>query len=255
MQITFFKNEEHFTRHASLICFNSNVKGAEQSRTLRLGWVVVGLSVVLFGMYLWFDRSAISQRNWQILFASLVVVPVHEFLHAFYLWMTGRKVKAIRFFPPKSRSTDRAVIAYVMHALSAFKRYERALCYLFPLIWLTGLPLVLALFLPSLRVILLYLSLLNMSVSMFDVEDAFNLLFLPKGAVEIYGMWITVMSNEPITMHLFELPVNSDEIIHRTYRYERDMLNEVIPAEMDDKVKATFAEFRKQFNLPETTES
>lgn len=150
-----------------------------------------------------------------IVFMAIVILclPIHELCHALFCWITGRKVERIFFFPYKDVFSTPA--AYVKPVFGVWNQTQVVLWSLFPLLLLSVAPALVSVFIPSLRMGLTFLSLLNLSVSNFDVIDILCFLKLPRNCLH-FGSFILMAkeADKPIIIHQLSVTPEPNRIDH-----------------------------------------
>lgn len=247
MKIVFFKNESHFHPHLSYTWEN-----AEQvhlnSKLQNLKKIFIFLLAVPFFAFLFFNQKELSSK-WLLLIAiSLLCLPIHELCHALFCWISGRKVERISFFPYKRIFSK--VSGYVKPAFSVWNKYQAILFVAFPVIILSFIPAILAIFIAPLRPWLLYLSLSNISVSYSDIVDIICLFKLPPNALYLVDIILTVKEvDKPTIIHQLSVTPKLDKIHHKCFEYSNGRLTEKEhPAETVETRKLK-QEFINQFDL------
>ena len=247
MKIVFFKNESHFHPRLSYTWEN-----AEQvhlnSKLQNLKKIFIFLLAVPFFAFLFFNQKELSSK-WLLLIAiSLLCLPIHELCHALFCWISGRKVERISFFPYKRIFSK--VSGYVKPAFSVWNKYQAILFVAFPVIILSFIPAILAIFIAPLRLWLLYLSLSNISVSYSDIVDIICLFKLPPNALYLVDIILTVKEvDKPIIIHQLSVTPKLDKIHHKCFEYFNGRLTKIeCPSETVETIRLK-QEFIKQFNL------
>ena len=247
MKIVFFKNESHFHPRLSYTWEN-----AEQvhlnSKLQNLKKIFIFLLAVPFIAFLFVNQKELSSKWLLILAISLLGLPIHELCHALFCWISGRKVERICFFPYK-RIFSKAG-AYVKPTFSAWNKYQAILLVSFPIIILSIIPAILAIFIAPLRLWVLYLSLLNISVSSSDIVDIICLFKLPPNALYLVDIILTVKEvDKPIIIHQLSVTPKLDKIHHKCFEYFNGRLTKIeCPSETVETIRLK-QEFIKQFNL------
>ena len=247
MKIVFFKNESHFHPRLSYTWEN-----AEQvhlnSKLQNLKNSFIFLLAIPFIVFLFVKIDELSSK-WLLLIAiSLLCLPIHELCHALFCWISGRKVERISFFPYKRIFSK--VSGYVKPAFSVWNKYQAILFVAFPVIILSFIPAILAIFIAPLRPWLLYLSLSNISVSYSDIVDIICLFKLPPNALYLVDIILTVKEvDKPIIIHQLSVTPKLDKIHHKCFEYSNGRLTEKEhPAETVETRKLK-QEFINQFDL------
>ena len=246
MKIVFFKNESHFHPRLSYTWEN-----AEQvhlnSKLQNLKKIFIFLLAVPFFAFLFFNQKEFSSK-WLLLIAiSLLCLPIHELCHALFCWISGRKVERICFFPYKRIFS---ISAYVKPAFSVWNKYQAILFVAFPVIILSFIPAILAIFIATLRPWLLYLSLSNISASYSDIVDIICFFKLPQNALYLMDVILKVKDKDkPVIIHQLSVTPKLDKICHKCFEYCNGRLTEKEdPAETVETRKLK-QEFINQFDL------
>ena len=255
MKITYRKNESHdYSRLSYLLQGGDWLHDRKQAPTVfRYVWCVVWLVAAVAWALL--HARALRDHVYLLAVFALLLLPVHELCHALFLWLTGRKVYAIRFYPyPGKRNMPSA---YVIADLTILSRTEKLLLSAFPLLLLTVLPAAVALLCPPLRIWLLWISFCNAADSCFDAQNILGYLFLPRNARCIGGVWCVLREGEDVILRRLRIKPGATRLseVERTdFRAEGKCLTE-IPAEGDGRnadgygIPELLEEFRQQFNL------
>ena len=247
MKIYFFKNESHFHprisytfENAELIRMDDKIQNLKKCST----WLFM-LPLLIFTFVFLKDLGS----NVTILIAIWIFgLPAHELCHALFCWITGRAVERICFFPYKRVSS--VPVAYVKTAFGVWNRIQVLLFSSFPLILLSLLPALLAVFIPPLRMWLIFLSLYNLSISSLDIIDIICLLKLPKNCLDFGDIILTAKgADKPIIIHQLSVTPKLDKIDHICFQYANNELTEIDPAPESSEVITLKQEFIKQFNF------
>lgn len=247
MKIVFFKNESHFYPRLSYTWEN-----AEQvhlnSKLQNLKKLFILLLAIPFVAFLFINLKELSHKWLLLLAISFLCLPTHELFHALFCWISGRKVERICFFPYKQIFYKEN--AYVKPTFSVWNKYQAILLSSFPIITLSIIPAILAIFIAPLRFWLLYLSLLNILVSSFDIIDIICLFKLSPNALYLVDIILTVKeTDKPVIIHQLSVTPKLDKIHHKCFEYFNGRLTE--KEQPDDTVETIRLkqEFIKQFNL------
>ena len=247
MKIVFFKNESHFHPRLSYTWEN-----AEQvhlnSKLQNLKKIFILLLAIPFIAFLFVNQKEFSSKWILLLAISLLCLPIHELCHALFCWISGRKVERISFFPYKQIFSKAG--GYVKPAFGVWNKYQAILLVSFPTIMLSIIPAILAIFIASLRLWLLYLSLLNISVSYSDIVDIICLFKLPPNALYLVDIILTVKeTDKPIIIHQLSVTPKLDKIHHKCFDYFNGRLTKIeCPPETVETIRLK-QEIIKQFNL------
>ena len=176
MKITFFKNESHFYKKRHI--FWDHAQKAEKKSLFRYIAMLLSLGAILI-----LNLTSLGQRavSW------LLILPIHELCHALFCLLSGSKVERICFLPYKNIFK---AIAYVQPKFDVWSKRRWALFIAFPLLLLTVLPILLALFLQEQRFNLYSIALINLVISYRDVEGLLNLFVLPKNTICAGTLWL-----------------------------------------------------------------
>ena len=247
MKLVFFKKESHFHPRLSYTWEN-----AEQvhlnSKLQNLKNSFIFLLAIPFIAFLFVNQKELSSKWLLLLAISLLCLPIHELCHALFCWISGRKVERISFFPYKRIFSK--VGGYVKPAFSVWNKYQAILFVAFPVIILSFIPAILAIFIAPLRPWLLYLSLSNISVSYSDIVDIICLFKLPPNALYLVDIILTVKEvDKPTIIHQLSVTPKLDKIHHKCFEYSNGRLTEKEhPAETVETRKLK-QEFINQFDL------
>lgn len=252
MKITFLKNETHFYprisytwENAEKVNFTSEFQGLKK-------YSIMWLFLLPMPVFVIFCSQKIVKNYWFfVTFIAIIVLclPLHELCHALFCWISGRKVERICFFPYKNLFFRPA--AYVKPVFGAWNKKQAIFLILFPFILLSFVPAILAIFISNLRFWLLFLSLLNISVSGIDIIDALYLSGLPKNCLYFFdGFALTVKDNDkPIIIHQLSITPELDKVNHRCFEYFNGRLTEKHQVHESAEVTKLRLEFVQQFNL------
>lgn len=247
MKIIFFKNESHFHPRTSYTVENAEIVSLNQktqSLKKQSRWLfMLPLLVFTFVFY----KNLVS--NSSVLIPIVILcLPIHELCHALFCWITRRKVERIVFFPYKRIFS--ALTAYVKPAFGVWNKTQVVMCSLFPLLLLSFVPAWLAVFIPSLRMWMIFLSLFNLSVSNLDIINIVCFLQLPKNCLHFGDFIITVKEvDKPIIIHRLSVTPKLDKIDHICFQYANNKLTEINPAPESSEVSKLRQEFVQQFNI------
>jgi hypothetical protein len=247
MKLVFFKNESHFHprlsytwENAEQIYFNPKLQNVKKIFALLLA--------IPFIAFLFVNQKELSSKWLLLLAMSLLCLPTHELCHALFCWISGRNVERICFFPYKQIFSKAA--GYVKPTFGVWNKYQAILLVSFPIIILSIIPAILAIFIAPLRLWVLYLSLLNISVSCSDIIDIICLFKLPPNALYLVDIILTVKeTDKPVIIHQLFVTSKLDKIHHKCFEYFNGRLTEKEqPAETVETMKLK-QEFIKQFDL------
>ena len=247
MKIVFFKNESHFHPRLSYTWEN-----AEQvhlnSKLQNLKKIFIFLLAVPCIAFLFVNQKEFSSKWILLLTISLLCLPIHELCHALFCWISGRKVERISFFPYKRIFSK--VGGYVKPTFGVWNKYQAILFVAFPVIILSFIPAILAIFIAPLRLWLLYLSLSNISVSYSDIVDIICFFKLPPNALYLVDIILTVKEvDKPIIIHQLSVTPKLDKIHHKCFEYFNGRLTKIeCPSETVETIRLK-QEIIKQFNL------
>jgi len=247
LKIVFFKNESHFHPRLSYTWEN-----AEQvhlnSKLQNLKKIFILLLAIPFIVFLFVNQKEFSSKWLLLLAISLLCLPIHELCHALFCWISGRKVERISFFPYKRIFSK--VGGYVKPAFGVWNKYQAILFVAFPVIILSFIPAILAIFIATLRPWLLYLSLSNISVSYSDIVDIICLFKLPPDTLYLVDIMLNVKEKDkPVIIHQLFVTSKLDKIHHKCFEYLNGRLTEKEhPAETVETMKLK-QEFMNQFDF------
>lgn len=221
MKITFFKNENHFSARTSYCWENAELAEPKiKSNIIRILLIIIGL--ITLPVYMWFFRNEFSNCIWLFIPIVIALIVLHELCHALFCFITKRKVERICFL---SSFRLNEPTAYVMPEFSVWSKIERVLLYLFPIIILSVIPTIIAIFLPIARLWLILVALINLTISAFDIDDTFKTISLPKGCIIFEGFSLLSNNNQPIVIHKLILTKEKTEILHEQFIYENKKLS------------------------------
>ena len=247
MKITFFKNESHFHPRISYTCENAELVSIDhklQNLKEYSSWLFM-LPLLIFTFVFYKNLGS----NFTVLIAIWIFgLPTHELCHALFCWITGRTVERICFFPYKRVFS--IPVAYVKPAFGVWNKIQLLLFTSFPLILLSLVPALLAVFIPSSRMWMIFLSLYNFSISSLDIIDILCFLKLPKNCLDFEDIILTAKdTDKPIIIHQLSVTPKLDKIDHHCFQYDNDKLTEIDPAPESSDVITLKQEFIKQFNF------
>lgn len=248
MKITFFKNESHFYPRISYTWENAEgVCSASKMQKLRKHSVWLFALPLLIFTFL-FGRQ-ITSNAWFFVGILLIGVPAHELCHAAFCWISGRKVARICFFPyPKKVFSSPT--AYVKPAFGVWNKWQAIFCSAFPLILLSFVPALLAVFVPPLRYELIFFLLCNLAGSCFDIIDILNLFKLPADCIHVTDVSLTVRdASKPVMIHQIFVTPELDKIHHKCFSYFDGRLTEIQQVYDTPQTVVLKQEFVKQFHL------
>ena len=198
-------------------------------------------------IFVFLSLGRLTVSPWCFLLILFLTLPAHEFCHALFCWIAGRKVDRICFFPYKQILTKPT--AYVMPSFGAWTKGQAILLSAFPLLLLTILPAVMAIFLPSLRFGLVFLSLYNLPASAFDIVDILNRMKLPKRAIYFGSFSLLTKNDSPIIIHRLSVTPALDGIRHQQFEYRHGKLTEKEQICETPETERLRQEFIEQFHL------
>lgn len=247
MEIVFFKNESHFHPRLSYTWEN-----AEQvhlnSKLQNLKNSFIFLLAIPFIVFLFVKIDELSSKLLLLIAISLLCLPIHELCHALFCWISGRKVERICFFPYKRIFSK--VGGYVKPTFGVWNKYQAILFVAFPVIILSFIPAILAIFVAPLRFWLLYLSLLNLSASCLDIVDIICLFKLPQNALYLMDVILKVKDKDkPVIIHQLSVTPKLDKIHHKCFEYFNGRLTEKENPAETVETKHLKQEFINQFDL------
>lgn len=248
MKITFFKNEPYFYPRVSYLWTNAekvdiDFKLKKLRKYLQLLFVI---PLVIF-----LTLSEYSSGWLFYIITAIFCLPIHELCHALFCLLSGRKVDGIYFFPYKQVFSS--ATAYVKPAFGVWNKAQAVLFSLFPIILLSFVPAISALFIPFLKTRLLFLSVFNLSVSCFDIIDACCLLKLPRDCLHFGDFILTAVKADcPVIIHRLSVTSKLDKINHKCFQFYDNKLTEIDPPPESSAVDRLIEEFVKQFNLKST---
>ncbi len=248
MKITFFKNEPYFHPRISY-CWTNAEKVDVDFKLKKLRKYSQLLFVIPLVIFLIFLELG---SDWLFyIIAAVLCLPVHELCHALFCWISEREVEGIYFFP--CRRVFSSQIAYVKPAFGVWNKAQAVLFSLFPIILLSFVPAISALFIPFLKTRLLFLSVCNLSVSCFDIIDACCLLKLPRDCLHFGDFILTAVKADcPVIIHRLSVTSKLDKIDHKCFQFYDNKLTEIDPPPESSAVDRLIEEFVKQFNLEST---
>ena len=242
MKITFFKNENHFSARTSYCWENAELAEPKiKSNIIRILFIIIGL--ITLPIYIWFFRNEFSKYIWLFIPIVIALIVLHELCHALFCFITKRKVKRICFL---SSFRLNEPTAYVMPEFSSWSKIERVLFYLFPIIILSIIPTIIAIFLPIVRLWLIVVALINLTISAFDINDTFKTISLPKGCIIFEGFSLLSNNNQPIIIHKLTLTKDTLTILHEQFVYENKKLSKSDIATETENVKQIKKEMLQQ---------
>lgn len=247
MKIVFFKNEAHFHPRISYAWENAENVDLD-SKLPNLKKLFMWMLAIPFFVFVIVYGQELTSKWLLLLITSLLCLPIHEFCHALFCWISGRKVERIHIFPYKQVLSN--ITAYVKPAFGVWKKHQIILFYSFPLIILSIIPAILAVFIAPLRFWLVSFSLLNISVSYSDIIDIVYFLKLPKKSLYFRDFTLIMKdADKPVIIHQLSVTPKLDKIHHKCFEYFNGRLTEKeSPTETVETMKLK-QEFIDQFNL------
>lgn len=247
MKIVFFKNEAHYHPRISYAWENAeNVDSDSKSPNLKR--VFMWIFAIPFFVFVIVYGQELTSKWLLLLIPSLLCLPIHEFCHSLFCWISGRKVERIHFFPYKQVLST--VTAYVKPAFGVWNKYQIILFYSFPIIILSIIPAILAVFIAPLRLWLVSFSLMNITVSCSDIIDIFYLLKLPKNSLHFMDFTLIIKdTDKPVIIHQLSVTPKLDKIHHKCFEYYNGRLTEKEPPAETVEIMKLKQEFINQFHL------
>ena len=253
MKITFFKNESDFYPRCSF-CWE-NAKRIEFNFKMQKVWkCFLLLSMIILLVFMCSFDSQLEKTYGLYVATLFLLLPLHEFCHALFCWISGRKVERICLFPYSRLPLKKRFFApgaYVKPAFGVWGKGEIILLYAFPFILLSIIPAVLAVFASSLRYWLLFLSLYNLLASSLDIFAALHCFKAPAKYVNLDGTggWLIASdTSKPIMIHQMFVTPQLDKIHHKCFSYFNGQCSE-IEAYDTPQTLTLKQEFREQFHL------
>ena len=247
MKISFFKNESHFYPRISYTVENAEIVSLNQKiQSLKKYSIWLFMLPLLIFTFAFYKNLG---SNFTVLISIVILcLPMHELCHALFCWIMGRKVERIFFFPYKRVFS--VPTAYVKPVFGVWNKTQVDLFSLFPLILLSLVPALLAIFIPSVRMWMIFLSLLNLSVSSLDIIDIVCFLKLPQNCLH-FGDFVLMVkeADKPIIIHRLSVTPKLDKIDHICFQYANNKLTEIDPAPESSEVSKLRQEFINQFDF------
>ena len=246
MKIVFFKNEADFYprlsyawENADQIHLNSKLQGLKS----LFRWVLI----IPYIIFLIVNFKELTNKPFLLIAIFLLCLPIHELCHALFCWISGEKVERINFFPSKQKSSD--IAAYVKPAFGVWNKWQTTLLYAFPIIVLSILPAILAIFIPSIRLWLLLIALRNISTSFSDIIDILCILKLPSNSLYFVDFILTVKdTDKAVIIHQLFVTPKLDKINHNCFEYFNGKLTKMEYYTETDTTISLKKEFAAQFN-------
>jgi|GEM_PF-1165574 len=167
----------------------------------------------------------------------IVFIPLlfcHEFCHALFAVISGRKIQKISFFSC-GRRIFTSPVAYVKLKFGAYNKTNSILFTVFPLILLSLVPAILAFFIAPIRYWLLLVSAVNIAISYFDIAGVLCILQLPKNCLDFGDFLATPKdAKKPIIIHRLSPSPEGDKIDHICYSFFDGELTEIEPYETEE---------------------
>ena len=246
MKIVFFKNEADFYprlsyawENANQIHLNSKLQGLKS----LFRWVLI----IPYIIFLFVNLKELINKPLLLIAIFLFCLPIHELCHAFFCWMSGRKVERINFFPYKQIFSN--IAAYVKPAFGVWNKWQSALFSAFPIIILSILPAILVIFIPSIRLWLLLIALINISTSFSDIIDILCIFKLPSNILYFGDFILTVKdTDKAVIIHRLFVTPKLDKINHNCFEYFNGKLTKMEYHTETDTTISLKKEFDAQFN-------
>ena len=251
MKITFFKNESDFYPRHSFSWENAkkvdfNLEMPKVRRCVEV------LSIILMLTFVCFFYSQLAEIYWLFIATLLLCLPAHELCHAIFCWIVGRRVERICFYPYSKLPLKKQIslpAAYVKPAFGVWNKCQVVLRAAFPLILLSIIPAVLAIFISPLRYWLLFLSLYNFGGSSFDICKVLRSIQAPANCINVGNVWLIARDeSKPIVIHQIFVTPELDKIHHECFSYFNGQRTEIQAYDTSETV-ALKQEFRQQFHL------
>ena len=247
MKILFFKNESHFHPRISYTCENAKMVNLDY-KAVSLKKYTRYMVMLPFMIFCFLSYKSFFSNSVLFILTAFLCLPIHELCHALFCWIKGRKVERICFFPYKYNFSLAG--AYVKPAFGVWTITQRLLLYSFPILLLSLIPTLLAFFIPSLRMWMIFISLYNLSISYFDIINILYLLKLPKNCLHFGDFILTVKEvDKPVIIHRLSVTPKLDKIDHCCFQYVNNKLTEINPAPESSEVIKLRQEFINQFNF------
>ena len=254
MKITFFKNEPSLYlrrsfswENAKKVDFNFNLKKQKVRRCIDV------LSIISMLVFVCFFYSQLVEIYWLFLATLLLCLPVHELCHAVFCWIVGRKVECICFFPYSKLPLKKQLslpAAYVRLVSGVWRKHQAILFATFPLILLSIIPAVLAIFISPLRYWLLFLSIYNFGTSSFDIYDVLCFIHAPANCINVGDVWLIAQDkSKPIVIHQIFVTPELDKIHHKCFSYFNGKSTEIQQVYDTSDTITLKQEFREQFHI------
>ncbi len=201
-------------------------------------WLIGLAAIVLYG-----ELSLLA------VVLALLCLPLHELCHALYLLLTRQGVEGIYFFPPRVGHQNPLTRpgAYVMPDICILRREQDVLFRLFPLLWLTVLPALLGLLMPSVASELFFLAVVNGGASCLDLCDAIAVCRLPKDRLLLYPFGTVVPREGRMVFRIIAKRADSEVLILRQLVYADGRCTEVSFAHSESS-RVLENEFHEQFS-------
>ena len=247
MKITFFKNESHFYPRISYTVENAEIVSLNQKiqslKKYSIWLFTIPLLIFTFAFY-----KNLGSNPTVLIAIVILCLPIHELCHALFCWIMGRKVERIFFFPYKRVFS--VPTAYVKPTFGVWNKTQVVMLSLFPLLLLSFLPASLAVFIPSVRMWMIFLSLFNLSVSSLDIIDIVCFLKLLQNCLH-FGDFVLMVkeADKPIIIHRLSVTPKLDKIDHTCFQYTNNILTEMDPVPESSEVNKLRQEFIKQYNF------
>lgn len=247
MKIAFFKNESDFHPRTSYCWANAEQVNVD-FKLKKAGKYLQFLLVIPLAVFL---LSLKLGSDWPFcIIIAILCLPAHELCHALFCLLSGRNVEGIYFFPSKRVFSFTSVTAYVKPAFGVWSKAQAILCSSFPLILLTFVPAIAALFVSSFRVWLLILSVFNLSMSSFDIINVCCRLKLPRNYLYFGDFVLTATeADRPVIIHRLSVTSELDKIEHKCFQFYNNKLTEIDPPPESCAVNRLREEFIEQFNI------
>ncbi len=216
------------------------------------------LTIIGVGVISWVFRM--SPRL--IVAAFLFCLPLHECCHVLYCIFARREVEGIYFAPPrrgKKRSwNDRSWNdpgAYVMPGFCIHRKGQDILFRMLPLLLMTVVPTVIALFVPRVAPYLYFTAVMNLGMSRLDICATIALMRLPKNRLILYPhSCVLVPSAERMEFRFIAKKANDDKLIMRRFLYENKKLTE-LSFEHNESSRLLEQEFLVQFQATDARDT
>ncbi len=233
MKIKFFEKESDFIPRMysieNIVTVDDKYDFRGKSKKYNIYFLCLSLI-----MYIVFTKVFFKGGALQFILIYIPLLICHEFCHALFAVITGRKIRKISFISCGIHLLT-SPFAYVELEFGAYNKTNSIMLRAFPLVVLTLIPMVLAVLIEPVRYWMLLIAFANLSTSQFDIVYILCFLRLPKNTLD-FGDFHAVAEDpeKPVIIHRLSPSTEDDKIDHLCYSYFGGELTEIEPYETEE---------------------